>query len=383
MFLRQIKPHIVAAGKKYRAIALIGPRQSGKTTLARDVFADFDYISLENPDYRLRASTDPRLFLKSCHNSTIIDEVQNVPELFSYLQEILDDKNDTRKFILTGSNSFLLSDKISQSLAGRVRIFSILPLTYNELPDENRPSDLDQLLFTGLYPRIYDQKLDARNWLIDYYATYLQKDINMIANVQDRQQFDKFVRLCAGRVGQLGQYSSIASEVGVSQPTITRWASILESSFIIFRLAPYFKNFSKKIVKSPKLYFYDTGLLCYLLGIRSAEDLEIHSLRGQIFENYIVSELAKLQYNQAEQPNLYFWRDQHGHEVDILVDNGTSLTTIEVKSGLTFQDKWLRNLDWFEKHTKQKDKKLVYGGDKNFEYNGASVVSWKELYLCL
>jgi predicted AAA+ superfamily ATPase len=358
---------------------MTGPRQSGKTTLAKKIFPEHGYFSLENPDTRLRATTDPRAFLENLPRQSILDEIQNTPDLFSYLQEIVDDKSDPRKFVLTGSNSFQLNDKISQSLAGRIRIFTILPLTMTELPRSLIGSKINQVMFSGLYPRIYDEGLDPTEWFESYYQTYLQKDVKAIVNVADTNQFDRFVRLCAGRVGSLADYNSIASEVGVSQPTAMRWSSVLESSFISFRLAPHFRNFGKRIIKSPKLYFYDTGLVCQLLRIRTVEQLKDHPLRGAIFENFIIAECMKRAFNQGVQPSLYFWRDQHGHEIDLIVDQGTRLIPVEIKSGSTFHEDWLKNLTWFSNLQTNCDRFLVYGGEKSFSHMNASVLPWTEL----
>jgi uncharacterized protein len=379
MYKRSLEKYINSDLKKYKAIALVGPRQSGKTTLAKICAKDFSYINLENPDHLARAIDDPRLFLKSCKKSTILDEIQNAPELFSYLQEILDKKTDPRKFILTGSNSFQLNEKISQSLAGRIRIFNVLPLTLQELPDSLLPNDLDDLLLKGMYPRIYDENLDANDWFADYYQTYIQKDIKQVINVADSNQFDRFVRLCAGRVAQLGDYASVASEVGVSQPTAVRWASVLESSFITFRLQPHFKNFNKKIIKSPKIYFYDSGLLCQLLRIRTPEVLLTHPLRGEIFENFIVSEALKSFKSHSLESPLYYWRDQHGHEIDLVVDKSDYFHCVEVKSGSTFQKDWLKNLRWFKKLSSSSKLALIYGGDEDFEFQEVAVSSWRNL----
>lgn len=379
MFPRTLSKPIQADLRKYRAVGLVGPRQSGKTTLAKVCAPDFQYVSLENPDSRARAIEDPRLFLKSLNKSAILDEIQYAPELFSYLQEILDNKSDARKFVLTGSNSFQLNEKISQSLAGRIRIHHVLPLTLEELPPKDRPKDIDSLLVKGLYPRIYDKNLEPSKWFSDYYQTYIQKDIKTIINVADNNQFDRFVRLCAGRISHLSEYASIASEIGVSQPTAVRWASVLESSFITFRLAPHFKNFNKRIVKTSKLYFYDTGLLCQLLRIRSAEMLLNHPLRGPVFENFIVAEFFKTYVSHAHDPPLYFWRDQHGHEVDLIADLSDHFVCIEIKSGATFRKEWLKNLEWFSGISKKSKLALLFGGDDSFQTDNCHVYGWRSV----
>lgn len=376
IFQRTLENKIVEAAQNYRVVGLVGPRQSGKTTLAKKVFPEYSYVSLENPDSRLRALSDPRSFLKSLPTSAILDEVQNTPDLFSYLQEIVDDKKDHRRFVLTGSNSFQLNEKISQSLAGRIRLFSILPLTLAEIPDHLRSDSLNQIMLNGFYPRIYDQSLNPSEWFEGYYQTYLQKDVREILNISDINQFDRFVRLCAGRIGCLSDYNSVASEVGISQPTAMRWSSVLEASYITFRLYPHFNNFGKRLIKTPKLYFYDTGLVCQLLRIRSLEHLETHPLRGFIFENFVVSECMKLMFNQGAQPALYFWRDQHGHEIDLIIDKGLELVPIEIKSGSTFQSEWLKNLEWFSNLQSKVESYLIYGGNQCFSLKETQVLPW-------
>jgi uncharacterized protein len=383
VYKRKLQLKITKTAKSYKAIALVGPRQSGKTTLAKMAFPKAHYMSLENPDHRSRAIDDPRLFIKSLQSTTILDEIQNTPDIFSYLQEILDDKSDKRRFILTGSNSFKLNEKISQSLAGRIRIFNILPLIMSELPADELSTDIDRVLHTGLYPKIYDEKLDPYEWFTDYFNTYIQKDIRSTINVSDLNQFDRFVRLCAGRAGQLSDYSAIASDAGLSQPTASRWASVLEASFLTFRLAPHFKNFNKKVIKTPKIYFYDTGLLCQLLGIASPDALRIHSKRGDIFENFVIAETRKHYFANATEPPMYFWRDQHGHEIDLLIEKGENFVAIEAKSGSTFQPDWLKNLKWFGNLDANIECKLIYGGQEGFDLGPISLHRWHEVYSML
>lgn len=378
MLSRAISPKLLSYRDKYRAIALIGPRQSGKTTLARALFADYDYFSLENPDVRLRATEDPRGFLASIHGNCILDEIQNAPVLFSYLQEILDDRFDSRRFILTGSNSFGLNERIAQSLAGRIRILVIPPLIFDELPVAQTMS-LAEIIWSGFYPAIYDRQLDPRDWYADYYGTYVQKDVRALLNIKDLQQFDRYIRVCAGHCGQLANYSRIAETVGISQPTAAQWGSVLEASYLTFRLQPHFNNFNKRVVKSPKMYFIDTGLLCFLLRIQSPEQLLTHPLWGNIFENWVIAELYKRFYGLALEPALYFWRDQHGHEIDILIDRGVSLQPIEIKAGQTFHPEWIKTLTWFNKLRDKSDGLLIYGGDQSFPFKDTSVISYQEL----
>jgi len=378
MFERKITEKLRQYAGSYRAIALTGPRQSGKTTLARHCFSDYTYYSLENPDVRARAIEDPRGFLASIKQHCIIDEVQYAAELFSYLQEILDNKNDKRRFILTGSNSFQLNEKIAQSLAGRIRLLTILPMVRDELPDKLKPKNIDKTLWMGSYPRVYDEGLNPVDWYADYYNTYVQKDVRQLIAIENITLFDRFMRICAGRAAQLCNYSSIASEVGVTQPTALKWASVLESSFLLFRLEPHHNSFNKRITKSPKLYFYDTGLICSLLRITSPEQLEHHPLRGAIFENWVVAEMMKKYRNNAVEPPLNFWRDQHGHEMDVVIDEAINLYPIEIKSGATFRAEWLKNISWFNALQDFERSSVIYGGDESFVFKDCSVKSWRD-----
>lgn len=378
MYTRVAEKYISRIQSKYRCITIMGPRQSGKTILSKKLFPTFDYFTFESPDLRSRVLLDPKSFLKSI-SSSILDEVQKVPELLSYIQEILDDPSDSRKLILTGSNNLLLHEKISQSLAGRTRIIELLPLQRKELPDEERPDDIYTTLFFGGYPRIFDQKLDPTEWLEDYYRTYVERDVRMLLNVGDLNTFDRFVRLCAGRAGQLINYDSLASDAGISQPTAKSWLSVLQASYICFLLEPHYRNFNKRIIKSSKLYFTDTGLLCYLLRITSPDQIATYPLIGSIFENWVISELKRTFHHHGRQAPLYFWRDQHGHEVDLVVDRGSSLFCIEIKSGQTFQKNFINAVMWLNKLQNRPDGVCIYGGDGNFLVNDIMIRSWKDL----
>ncbi len=343
MYTRNVEKYIARIQSRYRCITIMGPRQSGKTTVSQKLFPDFDYFTFESPELRSRVLLDPKSFLKAI-SSSIFDEVQKVPELLSYLQEILDDSSDSRRFILTGSNNLLLHEKISQSLAGRTRIIELFPLEREELPREERPEDMYHTLFFGGYPRIFDEKLNPTEWLEDYYRTYVERDVRLLLNIGDLAIFDRFIRLCAGRAGQLINYDSLASDAGISQPTAKSWLSVLQASYICFLLEPHYRNFNKRIIKSPKLYFTDTGLLSYLLRITSPDQLIAYPLIGSIFENWVIAELKKRFHHDGRQAPLYFWRDQHGHEVDLVVDRGTPLFPIEIKSGQTFQKDFITAL---------------------------------------
>lgn len=361
MIKREAKKELVALAKQFKAIAITGPRQSGKTTLARNTFPKKPYVSLENPDMRRYALDDPRGFLNNYPSGAVIDEVQRAPELFSYLQQVLDEDNARGKYILTGSNNFLIQENISQSLAGRIAYLNLLPFSYSELPGKSEIK-LKELIFKGFYPPIYDQPVKPNSWYANYIRTYIERDVRQIKNITDLYAFERFLRLCAGRCGQLLNMNSIAIETGVDNKTISSWIGVLESSFIIFRLQPHHRNFNKRLVKMPKLYFYDTGLVCALLGIHDQNQLDYHHLYGNLFENFIVSELLKSRFNKALPSNLFFWRDNIGHEIDIIVENADDLHPVEVKSGSTVTDEFLNGIRYFRKITGYASGTIIYGG---------------------
>ena len=381
---RHLKSAILKFAKEYPTIAIVGPRQSGKTTLAKALFKNHKYLSLENLDLRNRAIEDPRGFLSDFGNRLILDEVQRAPELFSYLQELVDTDSSPGQYILTGSHQFLLFEGISQSLAGRIATFKLFPFTYTELKEypadesdqqiyqsvhkkrDSVPSqDLYNFLFKGFYPRIYDQNLNSRKWVENYVLTYVERDIRTLINIKDLHLFDTFLKRTAAQTGQILNYASISNAVGISQPTAKDWLSILETSGLVFQLPPFFKNFSKRLTKRPKLYFLDTGILCYLLNIRNSEDLKAHPLRGQIFETFIVSECYKRFCHLGEIPPLYFWRDKLGHEIDLIIDRGKEILPIEIKSSQTYNSSFCDPLKkWIDLKENQTTKGLiVYAGD--------------------
>ncbi|MDA3886911.1 MAG: ATP-binding protein [Candidatus Delongbacteria bacterium] len=392
MINREIESKIKEAVKKYPVITLTGPRQSGKTTLLKNAFPDYDYVNLEDPEIRNYAIEDSRGFLSQFKKGVILDEVQRVPELFSYIQVIVDQEQQNGRFILSGSQNFLLLGGISQSLAGRTSIFHLLPFTKREI--ENRKPlvlenlikesvklseyDLFKTVHTGFYPRIHDKNLDPQEWLGDYFQTYIQRDVRIILNVSDITLFSNFVSLCAGRVGQLLNLSSLGADCGISHSTAQRWLSLLESSFIVYRINSHHKNFSKRIIKSPKLYFYDSGLLCYLLRIKTPEDLRISSYRGNIFESFCISEFIKSSYNKKQNPDIHFWRDSTGHEIDMLIEDREKLLPVEIKSGQTFNSSFLDGVKyWIDlSGCNKNDAYLIYGGDKKITYKGINVIPW-------
>lgn len=396
MIKRTLEPVLKAAARRYPVVTLTGPRQSGKTTLVRERFSKHAYVSLENPDDRAYALEDPRGFLGQFEGGVVLDEVQRTPELFSYIQGIVDERKQPGHFILTGSQNFLLMEKISQSLAGRTTVLHLLPFSRGELlarkamdldtVGERLPrrkqgeEDLADVLFTGFFPRIHDNRLPPQDWLRNYYQTYVERDVRSLINVGDIEAFGRFVRLCAGRSGQLLNISSLGADCGVSHATAQRWLSVLESSFLVYLLRPHFRNFSKRLVKSPKLYFLDTGLLCYLLRIRTAEDLRSHALRGAIFETFVVGEALKASMHQGREPDVYFWRDSAGHELDLILDRGETLVPIEIKSGETVASDFFKGIDYWRTLAEQADAPaaLVYGGDKNALRKGTAVYSWRD-----
>ena len=375
MYKRILSQKILEERSKYPVLAVMGPRQSGKTTLVKSLFSDYQYILLEDLDTASFARQDPRGFFSRFEGSLILDEVQKAPELLSYIQGIVDEAGNERQFILTGSEHLLLSEKISQTLAGRVRLFTLLPLSQKEHPERS----LEQQIFCGGYPRIYDRELEPKGWLSSYYATYVEKDIRTAANISQIDAFDRVIRLCAARTAQLIDYSEIANSAGVSAPTVKSWISALKATFICFILEPHFNNFNKRIVKTPKLFFYDTGLLCHLLRIPSARDLALHPLYGHIFENWVIAEHVKAKYNAGEIPQLYFWRDRSGNEVDLVEDVGGLLKPTEIKSAQTLDSSFFKSIEYLNKLQGTNGGELIYGGKESHPFKEYSVKSWREL----
>ena len=365
---------------QFKAVAVVGPRQSGKTTLVRMAFPDKAYVSLENPDTRRFAIEDPRGFIAGYPDGAILDEIQRTPDIFSYLQQVLDENKGKGRFIITGSNNFLLQENISQSLAGRVGYLYLLPLSINELPKHNL--SVNEQIHKGFYPAMYEQEgqTEVGKYYLNYIRTYIEWDVRLIRNVTDLYAFERFLRLCAGRTGQLLNMNSLAVETGVDNKTIGAWLSVLEASFVVFRLQPYHKNYNKRIVKMPKLYFYDTGVASALLGIENPAQLALHPFRGGLFENMIIVDFLKSRYNKGKPNNLYFWRDSLGTEIDLLVEKANSLLPIEIKSGQTITDDYFKSMSAWLRISGMEKGWVIYAGDeKQVRSNGITVLPLNEM----
>ena len=381
MIYRKLTATLQRLAKTFPVIAITGPRQSGKTTLVKAVFADKPYITLEDPAERAFAFEDAKGFLHRFRDGAIFDEAQRWPDLFSYLQGMVDEEPIPGKFILTGSQQFGLLAGVSQSLAGRVGMTALLPLSISELPAASQSSQsLDTLIIKGSYPALYMRDISPADWFASYIATYIERDIRQVLRVHDLSVFQRFVRLCAGRNGQLLNLNALAGETGVSQKTARSWLSVLESSYIVHLLPPYFRNFGKRLIKTPKLYFLDQGLACWLLGIRSHEHLALHPMRGAIFESFIISEFLKSRYNRGLPPDLYFWRDNNGLEADIVFERGTKLQPVEIKSGQTITGDYIRAGQRAARFAAEEALQpwLIYGGDDSYERNGVTIMSWRD-----
>lgn len=382
MFARQLESTLHRLALGFPIIAVTGPRQSGKTTLVRQVFAHKPYVSLEDPDERQFAEEDPRGFLARFSDGAIFDEAQRWPELFSYLQGMVDADRTPGKFVLTGSQQFGLLSKITQSLAGRVGITRLLPLSLAELPPSHVQSlGLNGLLMRGNYPALHAQAISPEDWFASYVATYLERDVRQVIHIQNLSTFQRFLRLCAARTGQLLNLNALASETGISHTTARAWLSVLEASDIVFLLQPYHQNFGKRLVKSPKLYMVDVGLSCWLLGIRQTELLSLHPMRGALFETWVVGEFLKSRLNAGLPPDIYFWRDNNGLEADLVFDTPAGLQVVEVKSGQTVTSDYIRA---GQKATRMsasitQPPWLVYGGDDHYQRNGITVLGWQQL----
>jgi predicted AAA+ superfamily ATPase len=375
---RTLAAKMIALAQKFQVITLTGPRQSGKTTLVKATFPALPYVSLEEPDIRQIALTDPRGFLSNYPAGAILDEIQNTPELFSYIQRLVDE-NRQIQFVLTGSSNFLLMEKISQTLAGRTAVLHLLPFSFIEL--EPVAEQYESQIFKGQYPRIYDRNIPPTDFYPAYIQTYVERDVRLMKNIGDLNTFIQFTRLCAGRIGQLVNYANLASDAGISPNTAKAWLSILESSYILYRLQPYFRNFNKRLVKSPKLYFYDTGVACSLLGIREESQISLHYMKGALFENLIINEFIKRNFNRGENHQPYFWQDNHGKEIDCLLVNGEKVTPVEIKSGKTMSTSYFDNLKYWRPLAALPEDQgyVVFGGEQSMQTSTGAFISWRHL----
>ena len=381
MIEREIARHVRQVFRQYPVVTLTGPRQSGKTTLCRSVFPDLPYVNLEAIDEREAASRDPRGFLSQYPNGAVLDEIQRVPSLTSYIQVRVDEVRRNGLFVLTGSQQLDVSQTVSQSLAGRTAVVRLLPFSMAEAMQLSPLYNIDALLYTGFYPRIYDQRINPTQALADYFDTYVERDLRQLSELRNLSTFQRFVRVCAGRAGQLLNAQSLGADVGVSHTTVRQWLSLLEASYVVFLLYPYHGNVAKRLIKSPKLYFYDVGLAAYLLGIENPKQVTTHPLRGNLFENCAVLEALKHRYNSGKTSNLYFYRDSTGHEVDLIYMIAQHPVPVEIKAGQTVVQDFFKGLSHFEKVMGglPHGGLLVYGSDKESTQAGVRVVGLRSL----
>lgn len=383
MFIkRDLSERASEAASEFSVIAIVGPRQSGKTTLAQNAFPNHRYVSLEDLDMRALAKADPRRFLAEypTEYGVILDEIQHVPQLLSYMQTIVDREKKNGFFVITGSQNFLVDEAVTQTLAGRMSVLTLLPLSLSELEKADLLSaKIEQLVYQGSYPKIYAEKVSAERLYNNYIRLYVERDVRQIKNVSDLNTFQKFMQLCAGRIGQVVNLASLGNDCGINHSTVKSWISLLEASYIVFLLHPYYKNFGKRLIKAPKLYFVDTGIACSLLKIRSVDELSHHYLRGGLIENFVIADLLKQQYNLEQKPSLYFWRDHTGNELDCIIDDSRYPVPVEIKAGKTVATDFFKELKTWEKitDTPQAPHYLIYGGDKNQGWPHAQVLSWK------
>ncbi len=383
MYKRSLATVLERYSKIYRVISIMGPRQSGKTTIARTLFPHLPYVSFESSTQRLLFEEDPDAFLEKYKTGAIFDEAQYVPELFSRLQLIVDKSPEKGRFVLTGSQNFLLNEKITQSLAGRVGITTLLPLSLHEL---GTPSDTNTAICQGGYPELHTSHMTSEEFFLSYVSTYVERDVRQIIHVENLLSFQKFMKLCAGRIGQLVNLESLANDCDISPTTVRRWFSILESSYIIFFLQPFHKNFSKRLIKMPKLYFNDTGLACHLLGITTPEQVESHYLKGGLYENLVILEILKGRLNRAKTPGLYFWRDSTGHEIDLIGEWDATIKAIAIKAGSTFKAEFIKNVSYFCELSKNENPPtipvqpyLIYKGDYDGTFLGTKLVPFSQI----
>lgn len=376
---REVTESLVRFAGQYPIVTITGPRQSGKTTLARETFKNYTYTTLESPDIRRRALSDPRSFLESLGGTAIIDEIQRAPDILSFMQEYVDAENRAGMYIITGSAQFELLSSISQSLAGRSAFIDLLPFSLSEAYGDSPPT-IESILYTGFYPRIFDKNLEPHEAMSFYTTTYLERDVRNLAGVRDLGQFEIFLKMCAGRTGQLLNLSSLANDCGVSHTTAKNWLSVLQASYIVQVIRPHFRNFNKRLIKTPKLHFVDSGLAAYLLDIVDPVQIGTHPLKGSLFETFVVVELLKMKHNSLRPINLYHWRDSVGHEIDCVIDLGRTQIPVEIKAGKTVNQDFFRNIDYYRRLNPDAPKALVvYGGNGSYWENDTLVCGFRDL----
>ncbi|ASX28015.1 AAA family ATPase [Rickettsia sp. MEAM1 (Bemisia tabaci)] len=376
MYQRFIQGVLEKFSKFYPVLGITGPRQSGKTTLAKILFPHLPYVSLENLDTRIQAQQDLRSFLANYQNGAIFDEVQHVPELLSYLQGVVDESSQKGRYVITGSQNFSLSHHISQSLSGRIGMVTLLPLSLSELKEAENPL---ASIFKGGYPLLHNLNMHPLDFYPSYIQTYIERDVRQLKNIENFNRFQTFLKLCAGRIGQIVNFSSLALDCGISHTTARQWLGILEASYIIFFLQPFYKNFNKRLIKMPKLYFYDTGIACTLLGLEKEQQLETHYLKGALYENLVILELLKGRLNLGLPANFYFWKDKSGHEIDFVAEWGGTIKAVEIKFNSTFQPDYIKNLNYFYKLDPNIESYLVYNGIQESKFLNTSLIPLKQI----
>lgn len=377
---RDITDQIVKAAKFFKVIAILGPRQSGKTTLARTIFSNHNYVSFEDLDMRAKALEDPRLFFSDYSNEygLILDEIQHAPHLLSYIQTIVDREKKNGFFVITGSQNILVNQAVTQTLAGRIALLTLFPLSINELAQANLlPEKIEEAAFKGSYPSVYAEEVSPEQTYKYYISSYIERDVRDIKNISSLTKFRHFLQLCAGRVGQIMNFESLGNDLGIDGTTVKAWISVLEASYGAFLLYPFYKNFGKRVIKSPKLFFVDTGIVCSLLNIRSGQELALHHMRGNILENYIISDLFKQYYNLDRKPSLYFWREQQDREIDCILEEALFVKLIEIKAGKTVSKRYFEPFaHWKEIADVQNYNYIIYSGEDQ-TWPEATVLNWK------
>ena len=379
MIKRSITSILRSRLDKFPILSLTGPRQSGKTTLLKNVFTDYTYFNMERPDHRELFLSDPIGFLKSIGAKVIFDEAQRLPDLFSYIQVVSDERGSTGQYILSGSQSFMMNNHISQSLAGRTHISHLLPFDSLELPNRSQ-QHISERIFNGFYPRLHNVGINAVDFYPSYIQTYIERDIRSLKAIENLNIFSRFIALCAGRIGQVLNLSSLANDAGISVNTVKSWLSLLEAGFILYQIQPYHKNYYKRLIKSPKLYFYDTGLACSLLKIQNPEMMSTHFLYGALYENYIISEIIKVQYHSGIRPAVYYWRESNGNEIDCIIELANqSIIALEIKAGETFNKDYLKNLKKFPTDPDSISKKLIYTGVEELTVSNIDIIGQNKI----